>query len=173
MSTTKLTPRTYYFLAIAQLSLGLGIAYFSSQDKGLPDYDSLQKGEGHIAWVKSNESGIDFGLVEEKRTFGYASKNGTKVFVQNFLMDAGKQKIKVLYDEKDPVKPIFSDELIYPVYELSVSGTVVKSYSEIADAWKTDNQIGVWLGTAFMLFGAYFLFQASSQSQQLRKKGPL
>ncbi|WP_133477289.1 hypothetical protein [Cognatilysobacter segetis] len=122
---------------------------------GIPPRAELQAASGKVSWQESGRYGIRFRLEGEPKAFDYASKGNALGLVQNSLSRRDRPVVHVLYDPNSASGPIYSKDTYYSVYELSVAGESVRSHEDIARAWRSDEEVAVWLAALFVLSGLY------------------
>ena len=137
--------------------LGILILYGSTQGTGIPERSELQTASGLVEWIESDKYGVKFGLTRESRAFDYASKGNALGLVKDTLKRKG-QAVTVLFDPSSPGGPVYSKEVFYQVYELSVLGVPVRTYDQVQASWKSDNRVGVWVAIAMFLFSGLLAF---------------
>lgn len=134
-------------------------AYFSDPTGGLPKYEELTEIEGEIDWVTSHRYGIRFGLKDNPQKLNYPSKMNALGLVRESLTTASGNKLVVLTDLNDPHSPIYSDNVYYDVFEISVADRIVRSYEESANEWLSDQRLSPYLGAFFVVSGFIILWQ--------------
>ena len=122
---------------------------------GIPPRSALQSATGKVNWVQSGKYGIEFRLEGEQKSFSYASKSNAMGLVYDTLDRSDHPVVTILYQPADPSGPIYSKDRYYGVFELAVDGKPVRTHAEIAQAWKSDEQIAAWLSVALALSGIY------------------
>jgi len=71
--------------------------------------------------------------------------------VEQELRRSAQQPVRVMVDPADR----FST-----VYEVAVGGRIIRSYDEVAAAWRHGNRLGLWTACALAVVGAVVLFRA-------------
>lgn len=122
---------------------------------GIPARADLQTASGRVSWVQDGRYGVKFGLEGVSESFDYASKGNAVGLVHDTLSRSDRPVITVLYDPGNPGGPIYSNDVYYAVFELSVAGIPFRSHADIAAAWQSDEAVAVWLASFFALGGIY------------------
>ena len=141
------------FLAWAFVSLVFGawITWESEQGSPMPSPTALKSLQGKVEWVQTGKYGVKFAIYGASLPLDYASKGKAMGLVYDSLAAAGDKPVTVLYDPRSASGPVFSSDRYYPVYGIALGAKSVRSFNEIQEAWRADDQIGVWLGAFFML----------------------
>lgn len=140
------------FPAISFLLSGMMFYSWATFD-GIPARTELRSASGQVSWVRNEKYGVKFGLDGVSKSFNYASKGRAKGLVYDTLTLSDRPVITVLYDPSNPSGPIYSSDIYFSVFELSVAGKPFRSHGEIAEAWRADEHVAVWLGSLFALGG--------------------
>lgn len=152
------------FAALSFLLSG-AMLYSWATFEGIPPRSELQTASGVVSWVKSGKYGVKFGLDGSPQSFDYASKGNAMGFVRDALSRPGRPVVTVLYDPSSPGGPIYSSDTYYGVFELLIAGKPIRSHDEIAEAWRSDQNVSVWLAVWFALIGIHLSWVA------LRRRG--
>lgn len=142
---------------IAVLTFGLAALMLwmaSDSDRGLPPEDQLVSATGRLARAASAKYSVRFYLDGHEQGFSYSGKMGRRGFVRRSLKPIGAQ-VSLKYHPDHQSGPIYSDERYFRVFHLSVNGKVIRSYDQIRQSWISDNEIGLWAGSAFAVLGLY------------------
>lgn len=126
---------------------------------GIPSAESLKVATGIVAGIERYKYGVRFGLVGTSELFNYPSKSNAKDRVEAALRSAGTQMISVRY-EAETFKPIYSEQRYHNIWEISVGGTSIRTYTETSSAQEQDNKIAPWLGAIFGFGGIFLGLQA-------------
>lgn len=92
-----------------------------------------------------------FRIGGDGRLLQYHSKSGDMGLVEQELKRAAQQTVRVMVDPADR----FST-----VYEVMVAGRMVRSYQDVATAWRRGNRLGLWVAGVSAIVGAIVLFRA-------------
>ncbi|WP_189454550.1 hypothetical protein [Cognatilysobacter bugurensis] len=149
-------------LLYAVLSLAISIIAFYSwvSYSGLPELSQLKIATGRIVWVEKGRYGIRFDLERVPEDFNYASKGGAVDRVHSAINSAVGQPITVWFDPAQTVGAPGTDEEFYEVYQLSVSGSVVRPLKDVEEAWGSDMKFALWLSAFFALNGVFLGIRA-------------
>ena len=128
--------------------------------KGIPQRSELHAVSGPVSWVRDGKYGIKFGLDGVPQSFDYASKGNAMGLVHDTLSRPDRPVVTVLYDPNSRGGPIYSGDTYYGVFELSIAGKPFRSHHQIAAAWQSDENVGIWLAGFFALSGAYLSWAA-------------
>lgn len=143
-------------LAMITAIFGILIIYLSSGKVNIPDRSKLQSTSGKVSSLESGRNSVRFTFVDDERLFNYSSIGREFSLVKNNLKRDGIY-VTILFDMDKPVSSALSKGPLYQVYEISISGSSLRSYDEIKAAWEMNNYIGIGLGI-FFLFGSGLLF---------------
>jgi hypothetical protein len=155
---SRLTERSKKLLS-AVLLAGLGVLGIYSglnPSDGLPSRSSLALAEGAAVEYETYRYGVRFSLGGHPTGFSYLSKGNASDQVAAAIASSSGKTVKVLYDPQSMSGPVYSDREYFTVFEVSVDGQPVRSYDQVAAAWRADNRVGFWGGWAAFLFGAGF-----------------
>lgn len=147
------------FAVLSFLMSGAALYSWATFD-GIPPRSELRAASGPVSWVRSGKYGIKFGLDGVPQFFNYASKGNAMGLVHDNLSRPGRPVVTVLYDPGSPGGPIYSSDTYYGVFELSIAGKPFRSHDQIAAAWRSDQNLAVWLAVFFALGGAYLTWVA-------------
>ena len=153
--------RQYGFFAILSFVLSAMMIHSWATFEGIPSRSHLLSASGPVAWVQDGKYGIKFGLRGVQQSFDYASKGNAMGLVYDTLSRPDHPVITVLYDPDSAGGPIFSKDVYYSVYELSVAGKPFRAHAEINRAWRSDETVGGWLGVVFVAMGIFLCFYAA------------
>jgi hypothetical protein len=146
----------------AVLSLGFagGIWFWVDPNEGAPPRSSLEETRGVVTWLDSSRNGLHFALSGSDRRLWYASKFGALGRVGEEISHAGNSPMRVLFERKS-YEPLLSRGSHHSVYEIEVGARVIRSWSEVDEAIRSDNAVAPWLAGAFALCGAVLAYQWS------------
>ena len=147
------------FAALCFLLSGM-MFYSWATFEGIPARTELRPTSGRVSWVQDGKYGIKFALDGVPKSFDYASKGNAMGLVRDALSRPDRPVVTVLYDPRNPGGPIYSKDIYYGVFELSIAGKPFRSHAEIAEAWQNDENLAVWLGSFFVLGGMYLAWAA-------------
>lgn len=140
------------WLGLAFLIFGALIQFMGTSKAAFPDKSLLTSATGRVQSVHKGKSSIKFGI--NGSYFQFLSKSSPLLPVHDALAKTGESSVTVLYDPKESWKPPLDDTSYYTVYELQVAGKTLVSYEQVKSAWRDNDQLGSWLGIAFMVVGA-------------------
>jgi hypothetical protein len=151
----RLTERSKKLLSAALLAgLGaLGIYSGLNPSDGLPSKSSLASAEGAATEYETYKYGVRFSLDNHATGFNYLSKGNASDQVAAAIASSSGKTVSVLYDPQSLGGPVYSDREYFTVFEVAVDGQSVRSYDQVAAAWRADNRVGFWGGWAAFLFG--------------------
>lgn len=147
------------FAALSFLLSG-AMLYSWATFKGIPPRSKLQAASGQVSWVRDGRYGIKFGLDGVPQSFDYASKGNAMGLVHDTLSRRDRPVVTVLFDPSSPGGPIYSSDIYYGVFELSIAGKPFRSHDQIATAWRSDENVAVWLAALFALGGIHLSWAA-------------
>ncbi len=144
-------------LVIALVGIGLGIFFLFAFEigAGVPDRSRLEPVKGQIAWVQGHRYGVRFSLDSDPRSFDYSSKANALGLVEDSLRSAGSNDVIILINPINKNGPIYSERKYLGVWHIRVGDKPVRTFHDIATAWREDDEIGKWLGGAFILAGLF------------------
>ena len=146
-------------IALLSLALSAGMFYAWASFDGLPPRESLRSATGQIDWVRANKYGVKFALQGSERAYAYHSK-GSALGIVKYVLVNTREPITVLYDPENAGGPIYSDEVFHDVYELSSPAGAFRRYEDIEDAYRSDNNLALWMSPIFLCMAIYLLVQA-------------
>jgi hypothetical protein len=136
---------TWAFVA-GIFALGVfGIRSGLHPDAGLPSRAALVEVTGTLAGYERNRHSIGFRLRGEPRDFVYPSKAKAMDEVMAGLDAAGRRPVTAWVDAAD-----MAGDGPLTVFALAVDGREVRSYGDVAAAWRSDQRIGLWVGIAML-----------------------
>jgi hypothetical protein len=150
--------RNHYWKLLAFYSLvGLAAGIFcfvvqTNPKGGITPQFTLLEASGKLAWMQEYKYGTRFGLVGIDKRFNYPSKASGMGVVRDSLKHSGDSIVSVRY-ETDSHGPVFSDEKYHNVWKLSVGNHTIRTYTETAEAWESDNRLAPWVGLAMTACG--------------------
>lgn len=146
--------------AFALLSFVLaGVALFPAlnRDAGILNISAMTQAHGRVVSVSPEKYGVKFRLDGRAETFSYPSKARAYGVVQSALTAAGNKEVAVLFDPK-PNIPWSNSDSYYDVWQLAIDGKNVRTVTESAEAWRSDNAVAPWICGSFFLSGIYLSF---------------
>jgi hypothetical protein len=151
----RLTERSTKLLSAVLLAgLGaLGVYSGLSPSDGLPTRSSLASAEGAATEYATYKYGVRFSLSGQPTAFNYLSKGNASDQVAAALASSAGKTVRVLYNPQSLGGPIYSNRNYFTVFEVAVDGQSVRSYDQVAAAWRSDNRVGFWGGWAALVFG--------------------
>ncbi len=145
------------FSGVLSIAFGYLISFLATED--IPETKNLVSAEGTLRFVKKvdhqryGSDVVKFGLTGVDEEFHYNSKSGAIDKVYTALENAGTHTVAVLFNREDPRSAVFDDRVFFTVYALSVNQHSVRSFLDVREAWESDNRLGSWVGTSFIVFG--------------------
>ena len=164
MNTNINTSKALFFSGLFSIVFGYFIGFLVTED--IPETKNLDSAEGTLRFVKKvdrqryGSDVITFGLTGVNEEFHYDSKSGALDKAYTALENADKHTVTVLFNREDPRSAVFDDRVFFTVYALSVNKHSVRSFIEVREAWESDNRLGSWVGTTFIIFGILLLIAA-------------
>ncbi|GAA4649759.1 hypothetical protein GCM10023116_20400 [Kistimonas scapharcae] len=140
------------------------MCFLATED--IPETQHLNSAEGTLHFVKKvdhqryGSDVVKFGLTGIDEEFHYSSKSGALDKVYAALENADKHSVTVLFNPEDPRSAAFDDRVFFTVYALSVNQHSVRSFLDVREAWESDNRLGDWVGSSFIVFGFFLLVGA-------------
>ncbi|MHC9084206.1 hypothetical protein ACYX7E_04105 [Luteimonas sp. RIT-PG2_3] len=155
---SRLTERSKNLLgAVSLAGLGaLGVYLGLNPSDGLPLKTSLASAEGTATEYETYRYGVRFSLDSHPTGFNYLSKGNASDQVAAAIASSSGKTVKVLYDPQSLGGPVYSDRQYFTVFEVVVDDQSVRSYDQVAAAWRADNRVGFWGGWAALLFAVGF-----------------
>lgn len=160
MLSAKVTTPKLALSAVLGFAMSGFMMYSWVTFSGIPPRLKLLAAAGPVSWVHNGKYGIKFGLVGVSKSFEYSSKSNAMGVVAGALEHSGRAVVTVLYDPEQPTGPVYSSDVYYGVFEISIDGRVVQSHEQIARAWRSDQRIAPWLAVGCALAGMYLSWAA-------------
>jgi hypothetical protein len=85
--------------------------------------------------------------------------------VYDTLARRGNPVVTVLFNPNSPNSPIYSEDVFYGVFDLAIQGKPFRSHAEIAEAWRSDEKVGLWLSAIFAICGVYLAVASARQGR--------
>ena len=141
----KLVPRDWRVLGAVATAAALLTALFiylaaQGANYALPDRAHLRELQGTVRLIRVNRYDIEFRLDPAKNVFEYPAKARKFREVAAALRQGGLAT--VLVDGRTFTDGAQSNTTIYA---LKIDGTEVRSFDDVARAWRADNQVFYWL----------------------------
>jgi hypothetical protein len=146
--------------AVLSFLLSGAMLYSWATFKGIPSRSELRPASGPVSWVQNGKYGVKFGLEGVPQSFDYSSKGNAMGLVHDTLSRPDHPVVTVLYDPRNPSGPIYSNDKYYPVFELSIAGKPFRSHDEVANAWRSDENVALLLAALLALGGAFLSWSA-------------
>lgn len=141
----KIVPQDWRVLAVAATVAALlaaAFAFFAAQgaNYALPERADLREIAGTIRLIRVNRYDIEFRLEPLANVFEYPAKARKFRDVATALRKGGPAKVLVdarTFAEGSPLNTT--------VYALNIGGVEIRSFDDVARAWRADNQVFYWL----------------------------
>jgi hypothetical protein len=148
-------PSRWRNLAIAILCFVISpIAIYAGLNaSGIPPKHLLQRADGVIDWTDKGKYSASFTLSGQSAKFIYLFKGGGASAVTLGLERGKNFETSILFDPNDSAGPIWSDDKAFPVYELRVADSVIRSHESVDEKWRSSNRNWLWLGLLFAALG--------------------
>jgi hypothetical protein len=152
----KLTDQSKQILWGSVLACLGALGIYSGLDpgRGLPREAQLRQAVGTATWYQPYKYGVRFGLSGHPNGFDYLSKGNAANQVADAIGAASGKTVRVLYDPGSLGAPIYSKDKYFTVFSVTVGEQPVRSYDQVAAAWRSDNQVGYWIGWVAVAVGA-------------------
>ncbi len=152
----KITLRTIALLGAAGGIVVLLLSILGPS--AFPQRQGLSAVTGRIAWTSPDRYSIRFGVVGDSRTFAYAHKSGDRAAVASALADASEQPITILVNPREPQQS--SADPFFQVYELRSDQSILRSYTQVKDAWASDYRYGYVAALLAFLAAGFLEYRA-------------
>ena len=96
-------------------------------------------------------------LTTDPRHFHYLSKAGHIADVWSALDNADRSELSVLIDPSSSHSPPLDDRAFYTAFEIRVGAKTIRPYAEVSKSRRSDDRIGVWLGSGTAIIGVALL----------------
>ena len=141
----KFVPRDWRVLGVAATGAALLTAAFiylaaQGENYALPDRTHMRELQGTVRLIRVNRYDIEFRLDPWKNIFEYPAKARKFREVAAALRQGGRAT--VLVDVRTHKDGAPSNATIYA---LTIDGNEVRSFDDVARAWRADNQVFYWL----------------------------
>src|SRR4030095_5533894 len=80
--------------------------------------------------------------------------------VWSALQNAERSELSVLIDPASSHSPPLDDRAFDTAYEIRVGAKMICAYAAVSKSWRSDNDIGTWLGYGTAITGVALLFAA-------------
>lgn len=163
-NTKTNTSKALFFSGLFSIASSYLISFLATED--IPETQHLNSVEGTLRFVKKvdhqryGSDVVKFGVTGVDEEFHYSSKSGAIDKVYTALENAGKHTVTVLFNREDPRSAVFDDRIFFTVYALSVNQHSVRSFLDVREAWESDNRLGAWVSSSFIVFGISLLVVA-------------
>jgi hypothetical protein len=125
----------------------------SGLESAIPSTQSLASATGRLESAQKTRSSIKFRLKGNPNNFRHLSKSGQFLVIHEALSRTEAPTVTVLFEPTFSWRSLFSKDSYHTVYQMDVSASTVLSYEQAESAWQMNQQIGSWLGRAFLLTG--------------------
>jgi len=148
---------------IAALSLFMSAWMFLSwMAFDIPPRAMLKAASGTVDWM----NGEQFHLAGVPQSLSYPRSGGAFGLVRSVLSSPAHPVISVLFDPYHHARPFGKDVAYHAVYELSVSGKVLRSYADVSEMRRRSEAFAPWLSAFLLLNGIFQLSVAARASMQ-------
>ncbi len=158
--------------------LAFGAVVLALSAPSVPQREQLAPAAGQLRELERSASkggglgAVRFSLSADARRFHYLAKAGQIDSVWQALERAGAAEVAVLYDPADARSPLGTGPALYPVFEIRVGGTLVRSHAQSAESWGADDTLGTWMGYGCVLAGAALLLTAAFARKPSHRLSP-
>ncbi|AUJ72420.1 hypothetical protein [Pseudoalteromonas sp. NC201] len=132
------------------------VSYLIDPLNGFPDKNQLTEVTGHVEWIEPHKYGVRFKFESQNAKYNYPSKTNAMGLVQNSLENANGLVVAILTRLDETNTNHITGKKYHTVYALSVGGKNIRTYEEMADAWASDNKVGLFLGP-FLIFAGFYI----------------
>jgi hypothetical protein len=144
--TDQYSPAVCGFVSLLGFALSIILLYsVYGPNNQFPDYNELHFHAGEISNVKKTKYSVNINFKNDDSTFKYMSKGNAMGRVDDMVRQNGVVSIGYMPSER------FSPT----IFDIKIDDKKIRSYNEIKQAYKNDDQIVNWLAPLFALLGIY------------------
>jgi hypothetical protein len=143
-------------LAFLVFATGTYLVYLGVSSKP-PRHDQLTTVRGTVSQVVHLRNEVQFRVADDARAYIYSDIGGGFIAIERALRSARGKTITIKVDAAEPRRLLLSDGPEFRVWEIQIGEQPLRSYDDIAAAWRQNNQMNLFLGGPALLLGGIFL----------------